>query len=335
MEEPLETPDYRRRLGDVPPAARRVRSAAAGDVHPAPIVPEIALDAKDGQDPTSSFTLKAVDGVFEEVTVTSDRAKTVDGSFSEDLTEWTSETVMDAGVTHTVTAMAVSSDGTVTEFEQQFTTEGREGSGFEVIDVTPVVEGETVGVGAPIIVTFSEAAPDKKTVANLLEVESEAGHEGAWRWITDSQVIYRTKEYWEPYQTITFRAGFAGAHLGNDVWGAKDHTATMEIGPSNISRAHIPDYHMEVEIDGEVAKNIPISAGNGSKYEYITASGVHLVMEKLKHKVMVSPGIEEGEEGYYATPVDWATRINATGEFVHGAPGRCTRRATRTSRTAA
>ena len=35
---------------------------------------------------------------------------------------------MDAGATHTVTAMAVSSDGTVTEFESQFTTEGREGS---------------------------------------------------------------------------------------------------------------------------------------------------------------------------------------------------------------
>lgn len=291
-----------------------------GTFTPAPIVPEIAMDAKDGQDPTSSFKLKAVDGVFEEVTVTSDRAKTVEGSFSEDLTEWTSETVMDAGVTHTVTAMAVSSDGTVTEFEQQFTTEGREGSGFEVVDVTPVVEGETVGVGAPIIVTFSESAPDKKTVENLLEVESESGHEGAWRWITDSQVIYRTKEYWEPHQTVTFNARFQGAHLGNDVWGAKDHTATMEIGPSNISRAHIPDYHMEVEIDGEVVKNIPISAGSGEKYEYITATGVHLVMEKLKHKVMVSPGIEEGEEGYYATPVDWATRINATGEFVHGAP---------------
>ncbi|WP_199038914.1 L,D-transpeptidase [Glycomyces salinus] len=291
-----------------------------GTFTPAPIVPEIEFDAKDGQDPTSSFTLKAVDGIFEEVTVTSDRAKTVDGTFSDDLTEWTSESVMDAGATHTVTAMAVSSDGTVTEFERQFTTEGREGSGFEVVDVTPVVEGEKVGVGAPIIVTFSEAAPDKKTVEKLLEVESEAEHEGAWRWITDSQVIYRTKEYWEPYQTVTFNARFKGAHLGNDVWGAEDHTATMEIGPANISRAHIPDYHMEVEIDGEVAKTIPISSGSGEKYEYITATGVHLVMEKMKHKVMVSPGIEEGEEGYYSTPVDWATRINATGEFVHGAP---------------
>ena len=291
-----------------------------GAFTPAPIVPVVELDAKDGQDPTGSFTIKATDGILEQVTVISDRAKTVEGSFSDDLSEWTSQTVMDAGVVHTVTAMAVSSDGTVTEFEQQFTTEGREGSGFAVADVTPVIEGELVGVGAPIIVTFTEGAPDRETVEKLLKVESEAGHEGAWRWITDSQVVYRTKEYWEPHQTVTFTAEFEGAHLGNDVWGAENHTATMEIGPSNISRAHIPDYHMEVEIDGEVARNIPISAGNGSKYEYITASGVHLVMEKMKHKVMVSPGLEEGDEGYYETPVNWATRINATGEFVHGAP---------------
>src|SRR5690606_12637710 len=228
------------------------------------------------------------------------------------------EGVMDAGATHTVTAMAVSSDGTVTEFEGQFTTEGREGSGFEVADVTPVLEGETVGVGAPIIVTFTEPAPDRKKVERNLLVESEKGHEGAWRWMSDTQVIYRTAEYWDPYQTVTFTAAFDGVLLGEDVWGEEDYTAEMVIGAQNISYADVQAHNMVVEIDGEVAKDIPISFGSGAEWEYHTASGVHLVMEKFEHKVMVAPGKDEDDPDYYETPVNWATRINASGEFVHG-----------------
>ncbi|WP_168801390.1 L,D-transpeptidase [Glycomyces buryatensis] len=291
-----------------------------GSFTPAPIVPKISLDAGEEHDPTEPFTLAVTKGLFEEVSVTTDRSKTIEGSYNEDLTEWVYEGVLDAGSLHTVSAKAVSTDGTVTEFKQEFTTEGREGSGFGVADVTPVAEGETVGVGAPIIVTFTEGAPDRAEVEKNLKVESETEHEGAWRWMSDSQVIYRTKEYWGANQTVTFTASFGGVFLGGDTWGEEDHTAEMKIGASQISRAHIPDFHMEVEIDGEVAKTIPISAGNGEKYEYITASGTHLVMEKLEHKVMVAPGKEEDDPDYYETPVDWATRINASGEFVHGAP---------------
>lgn len=291
-----------------------------GTFTPAPIVPQVSLAVADAQDPTEPFTVTAVDGILEVVSVTSDRAKTVEGVFSEDLTSWTSEGVMDAGATHTVMAMAVSVDGTVTEFESQFTTEGREGSGFTVADVTPVLEGETVGVGAPIIVTFTEAAPDRKTVEQNLVVESEKGHEGAWRWVSDTQAIYRTKEYWDPYQTVTFTAAFDGVHLGGDVWGEADYTADMVIGSANITYADVQAHNMVVEVDGEVVRDIPVSFGSGSEWEYHTASGVHLVMEKFEHKVMVAPGKDKDHPDYYETPVNWATRINATGEFIHGAP---------------
>ncbi|WP_243901409.1 L,D-transpeptidase [Glycomyces niveus] len=291
-----------------------------GTFTPAPIVPAVSMDAVEDQDPTAPFTLSVVDGILEEVNVTSDRSETIEGAFSEDLTSWTSEGIMDAGSTHTVVAKAVSSDGTVTEFEQQFTTQARESSGFEVADVTPVAEGEEVGVGAPIIVTFTEDAPDRAAVERLLVVESEKGHEGAWRWIDDDTVIYRTKEYWEGHQTVTFTADFEGEFLGDDTWGGEDYTAQLKIGEANISRADLDSHTMTVEVDGEVAKEIPISGGSGDEWEYHTATGTHLVMEKFEDKTMVSPGRQEGDEGYYSTEVKWATRINASGEFVHGAP---------------
>nr|BFF23558.1 hypothetical protein GCM10025732_15230 [Glycomyces mayteni] len=149
-----------------------------GTFTPAPIVPVVSLDAVDDHDPSQPFNLTVVDGILEEVNVTSDRSKTIEGDFAEDLTSWTSKGVMDAGSVHTVAAKAVSSDGTVTEFEQTFTTERRDGTGFGVADVTPIVEGETVGVGAPIIVFFTEDAPDRAEVEKNLVVESELGHEG-------------------------------------------------------------------------------------------------------------------------------------------------------------
>lgn len=302
-------------------AAGACAAPQTGTFTPAPIVPEVSLDAAaEAHDPTAPFTLQVVDGILEEVNVTSDRSETIDGSFSEDLTSWTSEGILNAGSTHTVSAKAVSSDGTVTEFERQFTTEPRESSGFAVADVTPVVDGEEVGVGAPIIVTFTEDAPDRAAVEAHLEVESEKGHEGAWRWITDSQVIYRTKEYWEPHQTVKFNADFDGEFLGDDTWGGEDYSAELVIGESQVSFVDLDAHTMTVEIDGEVAKEMAISGGSGAEWEYYTATGVHLVMEKFSQKTMVSPGREEGDEGYYSTDVNWATRINATGEFVHGAP---------------
>jgi len=291
-----------------------------GTFTPAPIVPVVSLDAVDDHDPSQPFNLTVVDGILEEVNVTSDRSKTIEGDFAEDLTSWTSKGVMDAGSVHTVAAKAVSSDGTVTEFEQTFTTERRDGTGFGVADVTPIVEGETVGVGAPIIVFFTEDAPDRAEVEKNLVVESELGHEGAWHWISDSQAIYRTKEYWQPYQKVTLKANFDGVFLGGDTWGDENYEAVMEIGRSQTSHADLETHTMTVKFDGEVEKEIPISGGNGEEWEYYTATGVHLVMEKFADKVMVSPGREEGDEGYYSTPVKWATRINASGEFVHGAP---------------
>ena len=119
---------------------------------------------------------------------------------------------------------------------------------------------------------------------------------------------------------MTFTAEFEGEYLGADTWGGEDYTATMEIGAANISLVDLNAHTMTGEVDGEVARVLPISGGSGAEWEYYTATGVHLVMEKVADKTMVSPGREEGDEGYYSTPVKWATRINASGEFVHGAP---------------
>jgi lipoprotein-anchoring transpeptidase ErfK/SrfK len=287
---------------------------------PAPIVPEVSLDVEGVIDPSQTFTISAVDGILEQVSVMSDRGTEASGDFSDDFTSWTSEGHLYAGAEYSVSAMAVSEDATVTEFSGSFSTTAVEGSGFAVADVTPVVEGETLGVGAPIIVTFTQAAPDRASVEKQLRVESEKGHEGAWRWISDTQVIYRTKEYWEPYQAVTFTADLEGVWLAEGVWGSKSHTATLQIGRSQVSMVDLNAHTMTVEFDGEVERTLKISGGSGARWEYYTATGVHLVMEKFEVKRMIAPGREPDDPEYYDEMVDWAVRINSTGEFVHSAP---------------
>src|SRR5262245_61602120 len=76
-----------------------------------------------------------------------------------------------------------------------------------IIDITPMgASKEKVGVGFPIIVTFNRSVVNKAAVEALLEVTSEKPVEGAWRWVSSTKVVYRTKTYWPAHQKVKFIA---------------------------------------------------------------------------------------------------------------------------------
>ena len=92
----------------------------------------------------------------------------------------------------------------------------------------------------------------KRTVERALRVTPEKPVEGAWRWIGSDQVIYRTKTYWQPYQTVRFSARLAGIPAGAGVYGAKDVEHTITIGAKQITKGDISDHHMTVTRDGKI-----------------------------------------------------------------------------------
>jgi lipoprotein-anchoring transpeptidase ErfK/SrfK len=188
-----------------------------------------------------------------------------------------------------------------------------------IIDITPMRAGkEKVGVGFPIIVTFSRGVVDKAAVEARLEVTAEKPVEGAWRWVSDRQVVYRTKTYWPAHQKVKFTA-----HLATEV------SRVFAVGTANVSVVNTKKHIMTVTRDGKTVKKIKISAGRGGLVRngvdvYLTTSGVHLAMGKKPVETMTSAwmGVTDPKDPlYYKLEIPWAVRISASGEYVHQSAG--------------
>jgi lipoprotein-anchoring transpeptidase ErfK/SrfK len=287
---------------------------------PAPPPPTITVAPAEGAKrvrPDKPVVVTASGGKLEKVVVRAGR-HVVDGRLDDSGTRWRSTERLRPATTYTVEAQAVG-DGGPTQVNSKFTTLKPQNE-LAVIDVTPAVKGEILGVGAPIIVTFNRPVEDKAAVERALEVKPEKPVPGAWRWVSDRQVIYRTSRFWPAHQKVRFTARIAGVRSGPGTWGVKNVSHTLRIGAAWISTVNVKTHTMVVRKDGKVMRRMPISAGKATTREYTTTSGIHLTMERGNPVVMISPGRKPGDPGYYREVVNHAVRISSSGEYVHAAP---------------
>ncbi|MFC7387306.1 L,D-transpeptidase [Sphaerisporangium rhizosphaerae] len=198
---------------------------------------------------------------------------------------------------------------------------------LRITDITPMGEKtEKIGVGSPIIVTFDRNVKNKAAVETVLQVQAEKPVEGAWRWVSDRQVVYRTRTYWKPHQKVLFSARLSQI-AGNQ--GVKDVSRRFAIGTANVSVVDTKKHVMKVRRDGKTVKTIPISAGRGGLVRngvdvYLTTSGVHLTMGKKPVETMTSAwmGVTDPKDPlYYKLEIPWAVRISSSGEYVHQSAG--------------
>jgi lipoprotein-anchoring transpeptidase ErfK/SrfK len=298
----LERPEPRRSAPAVTPP---------GAPSAPPVIRITPADGGRNVRPEHGITVRVSGGILTGVT-----AGGVKGRFNAARTEWTSDRALAPARSFTVTATARGrADAAATS---RFTTL-KPAKTLGIASVTPG-RGETVGVGMPIIVTFTRKVRDKAAVERALEVDAGKPGEGAWRWTDDRTAVYRTKKYWKPHQKVTFAAHLAGVRSGGNVYGVKGHRTTFAIGAAQISTVDVGDHTMVVRRDGRKVRTIPISAGNGATREFTTTNGIHLTMAKTDPEVMISPGRGPGTPGYYRTVVNDAVRISNSGEFVHSAP---------------
>ncbi|MEV4472286.1 Ig-like domain-containing protein [Nonomuraea salmonea] len=278
-----------------------------------PQAPTVAIKPAEGTSkvhPDKKVVVSAAGGALENVTVEAD-GEQVTGKFNADKTRWISKTPLKPSTRYNVSATAGATTATST-----FTTAKPERA-LQVADVTPNAKGETLGVGAPIIVTFNQPVTNKATIERALEVEAEKPVQGAWRWINDKVVIYRTAKYWPAHQKVTFNANIDGIKGGKDLYGVKDYTANLKIGAKQISKVDVAKHMMYVYKDGKRVQTMRISAGKGNTREYTTTSGVHLTMERGNPVRMISPGREKDDPEYYDVMINHAVRISNSGEYVH------------------
>lgn len=182
---------------------------------------------------------------------------------------------------------------------------------------TNIGDGQSVGVAAPIIVTFDSPVTDKAAVERALTVTTP-GHpgtvEGSWGWEGNSQVHFRTKEYWPADTKVHVDMPLATVDEGDGVYGAKDITLDFTIGRSQIVQADARSHQIKVVRSGAVVATYNASYGLDSDPARATRSGIHVVSEKHQTQHMVS------QQWGYAEDEYWAVRISNNGEFIHANP---------------
>ena len=268
----------------------------------------VALDAE--------ARVVADSGRLRAVRVTGAGGKRLEGELADDGRSWVSSGALAPATRYRVVAEAVDDAGTPTRRQSSFTTLAPRA---ELRAAIMPLDGETVGVGLPIGVWFSEPVTDRAAVERRLEVSSSKPVTGAWHWFADNEAHYRPKAYWPSGSKVTLRARLAGTDAGRGVWGVADRTIRFTIGERRVSVVDVRTHRMKVTSGGRTLRVLPVSTG---RERYPTTNGVHFVLEKNPVKVMDSStvGIPRNGPGGYYQRVAWSVRISNSGEFVHAAP---------------
>ncbi len=218
----------------------------------------VAADADpDAWRPDQPIVVNAISGTISEVTVTSAGGQDVAGALSDDRRHWQTSGTLLPGTTYAVRAtMTGSADTDPVTSSVSIST--RESAAQFRARISPR-DGATVGVGMPILVTFTAPVEQDRRAAvqDALTVRASEDVEGAWNWVSDTKVQYRTKEYWPARTEVSVTADLAGVQAGADVWGDQNKQIDFQIGKSVVSVVDVTAHQMTVTIDGQVARHHP------------------------------------------------------------------------------
>jgi lipoprotein-anchoring transpeptidase ErfK/SrfK len=267
--------------------------------------------------PTRPIVVKAEQGRLTEVTVTDEEGRSLAGSYSDRHMTWTSnEGPLPYHTRYQVMAAAEDSDGIATRDRTWVQTVKPKAMAYTSI----VPSGQSVvGVGMPIIMTFTEPVRRKAAVEERLSVTTKPAVTGGWYWVNDQMVRWRPRSYWKPGTDVTVRSRLQGLSFGNDVWGDENDLARFSIGTATVSTVDIDDHTMTVTQDGQVLREIPVTTG---KTGWDTRVGTKVIISKNRQVVMDAATIDvaEGDPEYYRLDVEYAMRLTWSGEYVHAAP---------------
>jgi lipoprotein-anchoring transpeptidase ErfK/SrfK len=288
---------------------------------PAPMIKITPITGARNVRPNWPIRVSALNGRLIGVTVRAG-GRDVAGQMKHQGSEWRSRWALAPGAEYVVQATARNSAGQTVSAMSRFRTLRPANTFSAWLDwILAANRGRSYGVGLPIILNFSQPVDDKAEVQKALVVTAQKPVPGAWRWITDQQVVYRAETFWPAHQTVTLKAHLAGVRAAPGVYGSKNLTYKFRIGAAQISTVNVRTHHMTVRIDGKVARNYGISAGDGSALFYTTPSGTALTMEKARMVIMTNPNVKKGAPGWYREPVPLAVRLTNSGIFVHQTPG--------------
>ena len=242
----------------------------------------------------------------------------LEGTFSPDRRTWTSTGGLFSDTRYDIEAVTAPAEGVIgtATLRSSFVT-GIPEKPFKVS--WEPVDGQSLGIGGLITLTFRAPARDRAAVQSRLVVVTDPPVEGAWNWLSDQVVRWRPKEYWKPGTKVHVEANLAGYDNGDGWIGVKDREMDFVIGPAQVSEVDALTHTMHVYQNGQLVRTMPVSLG---KPGYLTMEGPHNVLGKAEMVIMDSAtvGIPKGHPEYYYEEVQWAVHYTSGGQYVHSAP---------------
>ncbi|GAA3430777.1 L,D-transpeptidase [Kutzneria kofuensis] len=273
-------------------------------------VSQIPGDTAQNVSPADPVRVTVADGALTDVHLVNDQGREVTGLLSTDKHNWTATESLGYDRTYTWSGSAVGSDGKQVPLGGSFHTLR---PARQISAQINVGDNDTVGVGEPIVLTFSSPVQDKAAVERALTVQTSNPTTGSWAWLDDKTVHYRTKDYWPANTKVTLLAKLYGTSFGGGAFGAEDMSTSFTVGRSLILRGNTQTHRLQVFQDGNQIADYPASYGLDSDPGRVTNSGTHIVMSKSATFAMTNPKYH-----YENVVVPWAVRISNNGEFVHG-----------------
>ncbi len=264
-------------------------------------------------------TVSVTDGTLDSVVLRQIKGKRLPGSFGSGKTSWRAASLLEPDTQYVVIARATDAAGLSKASRTPFRTEALTLAQQTYPSVTPL-QGETVGVGMPVIVTFDIPVKNRAAFERNMNVTATPAAVGSWHWMSDQEVHWRPKTFWKPGTNVTVDLKLNSVDAGNGIYGQMDRRVSFTIGSSVIMKPNLQTDQMAVMVNGKLARTIPITGG---KSGFETRSGTKLIIEKFAQKRMdaATVGIQPGSPEYYDIPdVQYAQRVTFTGEFLHAAP---------------
>jgi lipoprotein-anchoring transpeptidase ErfK/SrfK len=279
------------------------------------LAPKLTITPAEGsQDvmPGAPIVVATKHGKLEDVAVTT-AAGAVRGQLAADGT-WRSLQPLATGTKYTVTATAVGANHKkvrVSHTFQTFTPSKTFSAKITTLGTDENISSEILakqfGVGIPITIMFSRAISNKAAVERAIELRTSKPVVGAWSWQDDKTVIFRPRQYWPQYTTVTVNANLDGVEGAPGVYG-RDASLNFSIGPSLIVVASTRTHYMRVYYKNRLFGHWPISSGRPGMD---TPDGTYLTTFKNNPQRMIGPGYDE--------LVPWSVDFTYSGDFIHDA----------------
>jgi lipoprotein-anchoring transpeptidase ErfK/SrfK len=260
-------------------------------------------------------TVSVQGGVLGAVSMTDDEGEKVAGDLAPDGLTWKTTDPLNYNKQYTITAKTLGLGGTATE---TLSFKSHSPANLTMPYLSPG-DGAVVGVGQPIAVRFDERIPDRLAAQKAITVTTDPPVEGAFYWLSNSEVRWRPQEFWEPGTRVTVKVKTFGVDLGEGLMGQEDLSSTFSIGDQVIATADDASKMLTIRRNGEVVKTMPTSMGKNSTP---TPNGVYTIGDRHQRLIMDSStyGVPSNSPNGYRLEVDWATQMSYSGVYVHSAP---------------